>query len=98
MTVERDWGQFEASVRDALLAVAREQLAADRASGAVRTGDYTADLHGTYPETEVVIRGPGVKSGQWHEWRFAIYDHWGFDPNSPDPDSLGGLMWTDMDD
>jgi hypothetical protein len=95
----RDWGQYEHDVCRALVDVAQSELVDERARGLDVEGGYVAEVRGSYPETEIVISGPGVKSGQPHQWRFSVYDHWAFLPDEvPAPRELASWMWTDMDD
>jgi hypothetical protein len=92
----RDWGQYENDVCRALVDVAQSELVAERARGLNVDGGYIAEVRGSYPDTEIVIRGPGVKSGQPHQWHFSVYDHCAFLPD--DVRELASFMWTDMDD
>jgi hypothetical protein len=75
---------WEANVRDMVVRMLEGEADYERRQGA-EPGSYSVTLAGQPPETELVVEGPGQKTGKPCRWLFGLYDSrlvgdWGCDP------------------
>ena len=81
---------YEEEVRDLLCQMLRRYFGGDSPSG-----QHTAELRGEFPETLLVVTGPGLKTRRVRQWDFEI---WGDDFDPPAASQAALMMSCGMDD